>query len=111
MDDQRPKWGFKLTESQVRKLNSTIVKVTHHWEVTGCDTSRDWVTFHGKNSSFEAPQGWDKLFSFTPYWAGLIRPNYEGKKAIKKLSEIDSWDKNNSDERKELERLQTKFNT
>jgi hypothetical protein len=106
----RPIWGQKLTESQVWKLRGCIVKITHHWEVTGCDTSRDWVEFHTKDGGkFRAPCGWKDLFEFSPDHRGLINPNYVGREACKVLDNIRAWEKQNANDIAELNRLQQKL--
>ena len=107
----RPSWGFTLTELQVRKLNSSITKVTSHRTQTGVDTSRDWFEFHCDDGPFIVPDRWDDLFEFKPYWAGLILPTWKGKEAIKRLKEIDAWEKENAADRAEYERLSAKFET
>jgi hypothetical protein len=106
----RPHWGQKLTENQVWKLRGSIVKITHHWEMTGCDTSRDWFEFHtADDGKFRAPSGWDDMFEFSPDHRGLIGPNYKGREACKALDSIQAWEKQNADDIAELKRLQQKL--
>lgn len=112
MDDQnRPGWDFPLTELQVKNLNQMITKITHHWEMTGDDTSRNWIEFHpDKGKPFVAPNGWTALFEFASnHWNTLIRPNYNGERAIKRLEEIKAFEAKNARERGEFERLKAKF--
>jgi hypothetical protein len=106
----RPLWDQKLTESQVWKLRHSIVKITHHWEMTGCDTSRDWFEFHtADGGKFRAPTGWGVLFEFSPDHKGLIGPNHKGREACKVLDSIKAWEKQNADDIAELKRLQQKL--
>jgi len=112
MDDQkRPVWDFPLTELQVKNLNRMITKITHHWEMTGVDTSRNWIEFHpDKGNPFVAPKGWTALFEFAPdHWNTLIRPNYSGERAIKRLDEIKAFEAKNARERADFERLKAKL--
>lgn len=112
MDDQkRPAWDFPLTELQVKSLCQMITKITHHWEFTSADTSRNWIEFHpDKGNPFRAPDGWQKLFEFAAnHHNSLIRPSYHGERAIEKLGEIKAFEAKNARERAEFERLKAKF--
>jgi hypothetical protein len=110
MGDTRPKWDFKLSETKVRKLSSDVKSITHHWGLTGTDTARDWVEFHGTDGSkFVAPHGWQEFFEFKPDHRGLIQPNHRGKEAIKVLHAIDAWKGQNAADLAELDRLHKKL--
>lgn len=112
MDDQkRPTWDFPLTELQVRSLCQCITQISHHWEMTGVDTSRSWIEFHpDKGKPFAAPAGWTALFEFSStHHNTLIRPNYNGERAIKRLQEIKDFEAKNARERAAFERLKAKF--
>jgi hypothetical protein len=110
-DEKRPDWDFPLTELQVKNLNQLIVKITHHWEMTGVDTSRNWIEFHpDKGKPFVAPHGWQRLFEFSgTHHNTLIVPNYHGERAIRRLDEIKAFEKKHARERSEYERLKAKF--
>ena len=109
-ESTRPIWGQKLTETQVQNLRHAVVRISHHWEMTGCDTSRDWVVFHTQDGGkFVAPDGWKDLFEFSPDHKGLIIPNYKGREACKVLDKIQAWEKQNANDIAELNRLQQKL--
>lgn len=110
-EEKRPDWGFPLTEAQVKSLTQMIVKITHHWEFTSADTSRNWIEFHpDKGKPFRAPDGWQKLFEFAAnHHNTLIVPNYHGERALKRLEEIKAFETRNAKERAEFERLKAKF--
>ncbi|MBD3844230.1 hypothetical protein IED13_00870 [Bosea sp. SSUT16] len=110
-DDRRPEWPYKLTEAQVLLLAGHITQINHRWEMTGVDTSRNWIEFKSdKGKAFSAPDGWAELFEFAPnHHASLIRPNYRGEQAIKRLDEIKKFEAKHATERAEFERLKRKF--
>lgn len=110
-DEKRPEWDFPLTELQVKNLTQMIVKITHHWEFTDVDRTRNWIEFHpDKGKAFRAPDGWQKLFEFAAnHHNTLIVPNYHGDRALKRLDEIKDFEKRNAKERSEYERLKAKF--
>ncbi|WP_202306462.1 hypothetical protein [Mesorhizobium sp. L-8-10] len=94
-----------------------ITKITHHWRMTGVDTSEDWIELHrGKSdgtkerrrfpSSFLNTNGY---FEFRPNWRQLVTPTYRGENAIKDLEAIDAWEKKHARQRAEYERLKKKF--
>ena len=113
INDKRPEWDFPLTEQQVKNLCQMIVKITHHWEMTSADTSRNWIEFHpDKGKPFAAPNGWQKLFEFSAtHHNTLIRPNYHGERAMQRLDEIKAFETKHAKERSEYERLKAKFGT
>jgi hypothetical protein len=109
-DSARPKWDYKISEERVWRLRGSIKKITHHRELTGADTSRDWLEFHPEDDGkFRAPSGWKELFEFRPDHRGLISPNYKGHAACKRLDEIKAWEKQNANDIAELKRLQAKL--
>ncbi len=110
----RPSWNHKLSEEQVRWLASGVVKITHHWEMTGADTARDWIELHKKDGAKRVfPTGFlnDGLFQFRPNFRELVVPTYQGEMAIRDLDKIDEWEKKNQRDRADYERLKRKFET
>lgn len=110
-EETRPAWPYKLTEAQVRILSGFITKITHRWEMTSADTSRNWLEFQAdKGKPFVAPHGWTELFEFAPnHHASLIQPNYQGREAQKRLDEIKKFEQRYARERADFERLKKKF--
>ncbi|WP_192246124.1 hypothetical protein [Mesorhizobium silamurunense] len=111
-DDARPKWKHKISEADVRWLASGVIKITHHWEMTGADTSRNWIELHKEKEkrSFDSSFLNDNdYFQFKPNWRELVVPTYYGERAIQDLAAIDAWEKKNQHDRAELERLKRKF--
>lgn len=117
MSDERPAWRHTLSETDVRWFaEGSITMISHHWEMTGVDTSRDWIDLHkGKEdetkkrsfaSNFLSTNGY---FEFRPNWRELVTPTYRGEQAIKDLEAIDVWEKKHKRERAEFERLKVKF--
>jgi len=114
--DKRPVWEFDVKEDDARWLLShRVTKITSHWQFTGVDTSKDWITLHPEKgephnfpSSFfhEGRNG----FRFDPDGHRLIRPcSYRGEQIRKRIEEIDKWEKKNQRDRSEYERLKKKF--
>jgi hypothetical protein len=110
-DELRPKWDFALSETGFRKMRGgSITQIRHNWRFTGEDTAEDWIEFSTKDGDFfRAPDDWHKLFKFEPNHRELVVTNYEGEKAIKRLEEIDAWERKNQRDRSEYERLRKKF--
>jgi hypothetical protein len=110
-DEKRPDWPYKLTEAEVRQLSGCITQISHRWEFTSADTSRNWLEFKAdKGKSFVAPHGWAELFEFAPnHHASLIQPNYQGRQALKRLDEIKAFEQRNARDRADFERLRKKF--
>lgn len=111
-DDTRPKWTFDAPEEEVRWLAKGMInEIKHHWEMTGVDTADDWITLHreGDSRRFRSSFLNSGLFQFKPNWRELVVPTYEGERAIKKIEEIDQWEKRNARDRADFERLKAKF--
>lgn len=105
----RPKWDFDLTEKQVQLLRHNIKKITTHSEPTGVDSSREWMEFHYCDGKFRAPAGWNNMFEFRGWWPSLIAPTMRGFQAIERLNEIEEWERKNTSERAEYQRLKLLF--
>jgi hypothetical protein len=115
MQSRRPKWDFKdMTESEFRRIyqRARIVSVTAKMELTGADTTREWlVALDGNNDTFVVPDSWRVAFIFVGSWSvpGLFGLNHTGKRMAERLREIDRWEQHNNQERAEYERLREKF--
>lgn len=116
MSDERPAWKYELSEAEVRWfIDGSITKITHHWEFTDVDKSRDWIELHkgkegaGKRSFPSNFLNTNGYFEFRPNWRELVEPTYLGKQAIKDLEAIDAWEKKHKRDRAEFERLKAKF--
>ena len=113
-EDVRPVWEHKISEDDARWLLADhVTKITHHWEFTGEDTSRDWIVLHREKGSRKFPTMFfysNKYFEFWPYHAGLIQPSrHWGDKLRETIQAIDAWEKKNQRDRSEYERLKRKF--
>jgi hypothetical protein len=111
-DDPRPEWKHKTPEDLARWLaGNHVTKITHHWEMTGPDTSRDWLMLHSKTSERQVATRFftnNSEFAFAPDHAQLVseQPYAKVRETIK---QIDDWEKKNARDRLEYERLKTKF--
>lgn len=117
-DDPRPVWDFTLSEEAIRKLDRNFIAITHHRVMTSVDTTSEWIELHEnagdffkpvRGKGYPAPRGWEQFFKFHPNHAGLLCATSEGLRAIKRLDEIEAWEKRNAAERAEYERLRAKF--
>jgi hypothetical protein len=104
-----------MTEHDFRRLNdhSFVVRVEAKWEMTGADTSREWLEVETRDSKrFVLPHNWAKAWKFAGHASnpGLFRLTYEGEQMAKTLAVIDAWEAKNAADRAEFERLKAKFN-
>jgi hypothetical protein len=115
MDEARPTWPHKeMSETEFRKVAAIgmIVSVKAEWEMTGADTSREWLTATNKaGKAFTLPHGWGKALKFVGHASvpGLFGYTYEGERMLKTLVAIDAWEKKHADDRATYERLKSKF--
>lgn len=112
MSEERPKWTHQTPEELARWLvGHRITKITHHWEMTGVDTSREWIVLHAENSEKRFPSRFfreNTEFEFAPDHVGLVQERpYAGVR--KSIDNIDAWEKANARDRTEFERLKSKF--
>ena len=115
-NDKKPKWDHSIDIDKFEVLiNNCVTKITHHWRMTSCDTSEDWVELHfskGENKkSMRAPNGFDQYFKYSPNHCQLFQGNYNAEKATKDLEEIRKWEKRHAKEIAEYKRLKAKFET
>lgn len=116
MDDKRPEWTHKsMNEGDFRKIHriGMITSVKAKWEMTGSDTSREWLTVTNTDGdTVTLPPGWLQVLKFVGYASspGLFGYTYEGEQMLKSLLAIDTWEKKNKAERATYERLKAKFN-
>ena len=108
--DAKPIWSQKMSIEDFYKCSQTIKKVTHHWEMTGVDTSRDWIELHPENGKpFRKPAWFEEIFIFRPDHRGLFVMNYNGERARMEYEEIKKWEAKNKKELAEYNRLKAKF--
>lgn len=114
--DKRPAWDWSIPIETFEFIAAGVKAITHHWEMTGADTSKDWVVLHTENGDFKAStypslhrDGVWKLFEFSPDHRGLLSLTWEGKKAQDRARAIYEFDKENAKEKAEFERLKAKF--
>lgn len=114
--EARPKWDLEIPEELARwLLGHAVNEIEHRSEMTSADTSDDWLllwckSYDGKRqeakrvptSFFEV----QSLIKFRPNHAGLIGLD---PKIEVKIRGIDAWEKRNTRERSEYERLRRKF--
>lgn len=117
-DDTRPIWGFDIPERLIRWLRENRIKsIRAGWRMTDVDKSDNWVDFVAENNETRrAPHGypgspsiWDyvKLNKLGGY--SVIEWTERGKRAARRMKEIDDFDQRNAAERAEYERLKEKF--
>lgn len=112
-DNERPSWKCKTPEETARWLwASPVVTIDHRWEMTGVDTSRDWIILERKDGARrEFPSGYfgnNPEFEFAPDHRTLIRQKpHSG--VWDNIQAIDAWEKRHKRERGEYERLRRKF--
>ena len=113
IEDKRPTWDYKTPEDLFRWLQSGVTKIEYKWEMTGVDTSRDWLflskddkTTHKVSTNFLKDH---LLFNFDPSYRGLFSLTYQGEQAAKRLIEIKKWEDNHKKELNEYNRLKAKF--
>lgn len=115
MSDDRPSWGFKgMTESDFRKIHriGAIVSVEARWEMTGADTSREWLEVETRAGAvIVLPHSWKEALTFVGHSSnpGLFKLTYEGERMRAQAEAIDKWEADNAQERIEFERLKAKF--
>jgi hypothetical protein len=113
-DDTRPAWDFPMTEAQFRQVyrHGRIVTVSSKWEMTGADTSREWLEVTNSDGKIiTMPPNWKQAFDFAGHSTnpGLFRLTYEGERMRDRLQAIDSWEAKNAADRAAYERLRAKF--
>lgn len=112
-EESRPKWDYQLRIEAFRSLLSGVVQITHHWEMTSADTSRDWAELHTKGGYCYASSGagdcvWE-LFQFRHDYKGLLKLTYKGERALALMEKIDAYDRKFDRELAEYKRLKAKF--
>ncbi|HEY8578182.1 MAG TPA: hypothetical protein VIL88_17790 [Devosia sp.] len=126
METPRPVWNHKTPEDIARWLLShSVTAITLHREMTGNETSEEWLELHddpstifswGKKAervSLRVPVDflgtrWDHTTEviFAPDHRHLV----EVKDALRKTADaIDAWEEKNQRDRAEFERLKLKF--
>ena len=114
-DDTRPAWPHKeMTERSFRAIMEMgrITSVQAKWEMTGADTSREWmVVTNVKGQSFRLPDDWAKSLKFVGHASvpGLFAFTQSGENMRVTLSKIDAWEVKNAADRADYERLKAKF--
>lgn len=111
-DDKRPAWPHKTPESLARWLLGGVKRIEYGWEMTGSDTSRDWLDLtndKGDTRRVEANLfgSWGE-FIFAPSSRGLIAERPSGK-VWDTVRALDAWDKRHKAEVAEFKRLRAKF--
>jgi hypothetical protein len=107
--ENRPKWECLISIEHFGKLLYPVKQITHHWQMTGVDTSENWLVFKTDKESFRAPEYWDRYFSFKPYYGGLLELNWLGRQQLVIFNDIHAWDAINIAEREQYEILKKKF--
>lgn len=108
-DQKRPNWPdhFSISEDNARWLfGRHITKITHHWEMTGVDTARDWIECHDDKGKKKRFRRLPSEVQFRPYHAGLLDMRRDVMDAVKLQ---DDWDRQHKRDLAELARLQDKL--
>jgi hypothetical protein len=95
-------------------ISYSIKKITHHWRMTGNDTSENWCELHyddsnGKSKSMRMPFGFDQYFKFAPDHRSLFSETFNAERARADYDAIVKWEKRNARELAEYKRLKAKF--
>ena len=115
MADNHPEWPHKeMSEQCFRAIlrMGHIVQVEARWEMTGADTSREWLEVKTRSGgAYMLPERWQHALKFVGHSSapGLFVLTRDGEQMAKTLRLIDAWEKNNEVERAEYERLKAKF--
>ncbi len=115
MTDDRPAWGFKsMTEADFRRIHriGMIVSVEARCEMTGVDTSREWLEVETRDgATIVLPRNWNEAMTFVGHSSnpGLFKLTYDGERMTAQADAIDKWEADNARERVEFERLKAKF--
>jgi len=111
--NERPAWTHEMSENDARWLaRGGITRITHHSQMTGVDTSRDWIELHRDNEKMSVSSNFlnqNGFFAFNPNWRELVTPTWRGEQAINDIRAIDKWEETNKTDRAEYERLKRKF--
>lgn len=111
-EDKRPEWLHRTPEDLARWLvGHRVIKIAHHWEFTGVDTSRNWITLHSDQEKRDVSSDFfrnNSEFVFDPDHAGLVSERPYGR-VRDTIEAIDKWEKANARDRSEYERLKVKF--
>jgi hypothetical protein len=120
-EDKRPAWSCQTPEELARWLaGHTITKITHHWEFTSEDTSKEWIELHANEASMGEKDKWvsrkvasnflgtdyHSEFKFSPDHARLVQTS---DKVRSNIEAIDKWEAKNKRDRAEFDRLKRKF--
>jgi hypothetical protein len=89
-----------------------IEQVTAKMEMTGADTSREWIEVRcGDGKMRVLPRNWGVALKFVGCWSvpGLFELTYEGRRMADSLKEIDAWEASNKRDRATYEMLKKRF--
>jgi hypothetical protein len=103
-----------MSEHDFRRIRECgrIDQVTAKMEMTGDDTSREWIEVRcGDGKMRVLPRNWEIALKFVGHWSGpgAFELTYEGRRMADSLKEIDAWEANSKRERETYERLKKKF--
>lgn len=103
--DHRPQWTFKISEELARWLwGNPVTKITHHWEFTSADTSREWIELHAKTGKRSIPTALPHGVNFAPNHAGLLRLDQSIEDLLRR---IEAWEKKHKPDLDAYERMRT----
>lgn len=117
MDEVRPVWDFDMSENDARWFyRHAVDKITTSYTMTSADTADTFVHFYAGKNVLTRPSHYLEahadVLDVSPdghrviqFWA----VNYRAERMIKRLEEIDKWEKKNARDRSEFERLKKKF--
>jgi len=121
MDAIRPRWEWTISEAIFRTLtNRPITRVDHAWRFLTADTSENWINLkmadNGNSDKGDTVQiashqlaAFLELFKFAPDHVRLFNLTYQGEQAVKRLAEVDKFDRTYDRDRRDYERLKKKF--
>jgi hypothetical protein len=110
--DGKPAWNFNIPEDTARwVLRNPVTKISHHWEMTSVDTSRDWLVLHSGKRHIEVPTNFLKLWPelrFEPTYRGQLEFNPHLRVA-ETIAAIGKWRNHEARDLAEYARLKAKF--
>ncbi len=107
----RPAWPFKVPFQFALWLRTgPVTKITHHWKMTGVDTSDNWIELHIGMESRKCPVDISGNYSsevkFNPDHARLVHLRDD---ISARIEEIAKWEKRENRDIAQYKRLRKKL--
>lgn len=115
MNNKRPVWDFNtVTEAEFRRVyhHGMVVSVIAKSKIFGVDSAKTWLEAGNTlGETIKLPANWKKFMEFygSSCSPGLFKWSWEGERMLKRVEEIDAWEKQNKDDRAMYEKLKQRF--